>query len=74
MSAMVAAEQLVDEGAVHLVHSEILLPETRGRRRWLCRSTVPISMSAMVAAEQLVDEGAVPVSYTHLTLPTSNSV
>ena len=65
MSAMVAAEQLVDEGAVHLVpgarldNSEFLFPETRGRRRWLCRSTVPISMSAMVAAEQLVDEGAV---------------
>ena len=36
----------------------------RGRRRWLCRSTVPISMSAMVAAEQLVDEGAV-----HLVCP-----
>ena len=36
----------------------------RGRRRWLCRSTVPISMSSMVAAEQLVDEGAV-----HLVCP-----
>ena len=34
-------------------------PPWRGRRRWVCRSTVPISMSAMVAAEQLVDEGAV---------------
>ena len=39
-------------------------PPWRGRRRWVCRSTVSISMSAMVAAEQLVDEGAV-----HLVCP-----